>query len=208
MLILVLFLVLAGCSGTKPVTVGPVSHRALEAPVPVKVEHAKPKNIVTVTPIMDPRSTSVRNLDEELVRPSVKWIEISLAHGNGQKQQFTCYEGNKVVFFGLVSGAVTDIDEPSNYHPDQPHNHLGLFHCYEKDKDYWSKENHCPMPNAVFFANGHGHAIHSCQARDIRRLGSPASHGCIRVSPTNSAKIYKWVGDVKHYPVPVHIIRL
>ena len=36
-----------------------------------------------------------------------------------------------------------------------------------------------------------GHAIHGSNA--IRRLGSPASHGCIRISPANAARLFELV---------------
>lgn len=200
MVVIVLCLILAGCSPAQRITVGPVDTTPLPKLQQVKAEASKksaPTKVISF-PLQDYDST-----------PDIsgKWIEINLTHGDGQNQHFTAYEGTKAMFSGLVSGAVTDIDMPAGQHPDQPHNHLGWFRIREKNKNYWSKENECPMPNAVFYANGHGHAIHSCQVRDIKRLGRPASHGCTRVSPKDSVKIYNWVGDVGRYPVPVHIIR-
>ena len=41
------------------------------------------------------------------------------------------------------------------------------------------------------FFHPSGHAIHGSNA--TRRLGSPASHGCIRVSPANAAKLFALV---------------
>jgi lipoprotein-anchoring transpeptidase ErfK/SrfK len=46
------------------------------------------------------------------------------------------------------------------------------------------------MPHAVFF-NG-GVAVHATQS--VGRLGSPASHGCVRLSPANAAQFYALVG--------------
>jgi lipoprotein-anchoring transpeptidase ErfK/SrfK len=42
------------------------------------------------------------------------------------------------------------------------------------------------MPYAVFF-NG-GYAIHATY--DIKRLGRPASHGCVRLHPNNAAEFF------------------
>lgn len=193
MILFGLCLLLAGCSQPERVTVGPVSAKPMlvvKAETPKKVSPA----MVTVVPLVS----------HDL---SGKWIEINLSHGKGQLQHFTAYKGTKAVFTGLVSGAITDIDMPSDQHPDDPHNHLGWFESKEKDQDYWSKASNCPMPNSVFYANGHGHAIHSCQVKDIKRLGSPASHGCTRASPRDSLRIFNWVGDVSHHPVPVHVVR-
>jgi lipoprotein-anchoring transpeptidase ErfK/SrfK len=47
------------------------------------------------------------------------------------------------------------------------------------------KYDWAPMPFAVFF-NG-GYAVHG--TTDLRRLGRPASHGCVRLHPQN-AKVF------------------
>jgi lipoprotein-anchoring transpeptidase ErfK/SrfK len=46
-----------------------------------------------------------------------------------------------------------------------------------------------PMPFSIFF-NG-GYAIHG--SYEVRRLGSPASHGCIRLHPDNAAVLFSLV---------------
>lgn len=48
------------------------------------------------------------------------------------------------------------------------------------------KYNNAPMPYAVFF-NG-GYAVHA--TFDLKRLGRPASHGCIRLHPDNAAQFF------------------
>lgn len=48
------------------------------------------------------------------------------------------------------------------------------------------KYNNAPMPYAVFY-NG-GYAVHATY--DIKRLGRPASHGCVRLHPDNAAKFF------------------
>jgi L,D-transpeptidase catalytic domain len=50
--------------------------------------------------------------------------------------------------------------------------------------------DNAPMPHAVFFNDGI--AVHATTS--IGRLGSPASHGCIRLSPANAEKFYALVG--------------
>ena len=45
------------------------------------------------------------------------------------------------------------------------------------------------MPNSIFFHRGY--AIHATYATG--RLGRPASHGCIRLSPSNAKKLYRLV---------------
>jgi hypothetical protein len=46
-----------------------------------------------------------------------------------------------------------------------------------------------PMPHSIFFHGGY--AIHG--SYDIRRLGGPASHGCIRLHPANAATLFALV---------------
>ncbi|NOT71097.1 MAG: L,D-transpeptidase [Hyphomicrobium sp.] len=46
-----------------------------------------------------------------------------------------------------------------------------------------------PMPHAVFFKGGY--AIHGTY--DVKRLGRPASHGCVRLAPGNAARLYNLV---------------
>jgi len=46
--------------------------------------------------------------------------------------------------------------------------------------------NNAPMPYSIFFYKGY--AIHGTD--QIRHLGRPASHGCVRLHPSNAAKLY------------------
>jgi hypothetical protein len=46
------------------------------------------------------------------------------------------------------------------------------------------------MPHSIFFT-GSGHAIHGSQA--IQRLGTPASHCCVRPAPENAKVLFSLV---------------
>lgn len=52
-----------------------------------------------------------------------------------------------------------------------------------------AKYNNAPMPHSIFFRGQY--AIHGTGA--VGRLGSPASHGCIRLSPAAAAKLFAMV---------------
>jgi len=54
---------------------------------------------------------------------------------------------------------------------------------------YSRKYYNSPMPHSIFFY--HGYAIHG--TNDIRRLGGPASHGCVRLHPSHAATLYALV---------------
>ena len=58
---------------------------------------------------------------------------------------------------------------------------------------WYSKQwDNAPMPHAVFFTK-EGHAIHG--TNEVERLGTPASHGCVRISPQNAATLYALVAE-------------
>lgn len=67
----------------------------------------------------------------------------------------------------------------------------GSFQTFRMEEDHYSKEfDDAPMPNAIFFTKK-GHAIHGTDS--VSRLGSPASHGCVRLSRDNAATLYAMV---------------
>jgi hypothetical protein len=67
----------------------------------------------------------------------------------------------------------------------------GDFQPYRMAADHYSKEwDDAPMPHSIFFTDS-GHAIHG--SFETRRLGRRASHGCVRLSPTNAEKLFKLV---------------
>ena len=49
------------------------------------------------------------------------------------------------------------------------------------------KYNNAPMPFAVFFKGGY--AVHATY--ETKRLGRPASHGCVRLHPNNAATFFQ-----------------
>jgi hypothetical protein len=67
----------------------------------------------------------------------------------------------------------------------------GSFRTFRMEEDHYSKEfDDAPMPHAIFFTKL-GHAIHGTDS--VNRLGSPASHGCVRLSRANAATLYALV---------------
>jgi lipoprotein-anchoring transpeptidase ErfK/SrfK len=49
--------------------------------------------------------------------------------------------------------------------------------------------NGSPMPYSIFFKGGY--AIHG--SYETKHLGRPASHGCVRLHPSNAARLYALV---------------
>lgn len=67
----------------------------------------------------------------------------------------------------------------------------GTYTARSMNKIWYSRQwDNAPMPHAVFFTKD-GHAIHG--TLEVKRLGKPASHGCVRISPQNAATLYALV---------------
>jgi len=69
----------------------------------------------------------------------------------------------------------------------------GSFRAFRMEEDHYSKEfDDAPMPHSIFFTKI-GHAIHGTDS--VNRLGSPASHGCVRLSRENASRLYALVQE-------------
>jgi lipoprotein-anchoring transpeptidase ErfK/SrfK len=67
----------------------------------------------------------------------------------------------------------------------------GTYAATSMNEIWYSKEwDNSPMPHAIFFMKD-GHAIHG--THEVKNLGKPASHGCVRLSPQNAATLYALV---------------
>jgi hypothetical protein len=67
----------------------------------------------------------------------------------------------------------------------------GNFKPNRMDADHLSQEwDNAPMPHAIFI-DLKGHAIHGFF--DVKHLGLPVSHGCIRLSPDHAATLFDLV---------------
>jgi hypothetical protein len=67
----------------------------------------------------------------------------------------------------------------------------GTYTALSMNEVWYSKEwDNAPMPHAIFFMKD-GHAIHG--SYEVRNLGKPASHGCVRISPQNATILFDLV---------------
>jgi lipoprotein-anchoring transpeptidase ErfK/SrfK len=66
---------------------------------------------------------------------------------------------------------------------------------------YSSIYDNAPMPHSIFFH--HGYAIHGTE--HIRRLGQPASGGCVRLHPRHAAQLYQLVRQHGRANTRIHI---
>jgi hypothetical protein len=67
----------------------------------------------------------------------------------------------------------------------------GTYTATSMNEIWYSKEwDNAPMPHSVFFRKD-GYAIHG--SYEVKNLGRPASHGCVRISPENAATLFALV---------------
>lgn len=69
----------------------------------------------------------------------------------------------------------------------------GTFVASSMNEIWYSKQwDNAPMPWSVFFTK-EGHAIHGTQ--EVSKLGTAASHGCVRLAPENAEVLYRLVEE-------------
>jgi hypothetical protein len=67
----------------------------------------------------------------------------------------------------------------------------GSFRTFRMEADHYSKEfDDAPMPHSIFFTK-QGHAIHGTDS--VSKLGTPVSHGCVRISRANAQTLWDLV---------------
>ena len=69
---------------------------------------------------------------------------------------------------------------------------VGTFRPQRLEVKWYSRKYHMsPMPHSIFFLGGF--AIHGTNV--VTRLGTPASHGCVRLHPSNAATLFSLVSQ-------------
>ena len=110
------------------------------------------------------------------------WAAGLVARVDVSSQTMTISQYGRVIYSWPVSTARPGYITPrGNYRPTRLHRMW-----------YSRKYEMSPMPWSVFFRGGY--AIHGTNA--VKRLGTPASHGCIRLHTSNAAKFYALVKEV------------
>jgi hypothetical protein len=67
----------------------------------------------------------------------------------------------------------------------------GTYTATSMNEIWYSKQwDNAPMPHSIFFMKD-GHAIHG--SFEVKNLGRPVSHGCVRIAPKNAAILYALV---------------
>jgi hypothetical protein len=133
-----------------------------------------------VYPDGEPEIETVESDDaDEDAAPSAP---IVVANIDKSRQEMTVFIDGVETYTWPVSTGIGGYSTPS-----------GEFTTSSMNKIWYSKQwDNAPMPHAVFFTKK-GHAIHA--TNETKKLGKPASHGCVRLSPKNAETFFNLVKE-------------
>jgi len=89
----------------------------------------------------------------------------------------------------IVDGAVRHVWPVSTARPGY-RTPLGTYRPVRLERSWYSRRyDNAPMPHSIFFYRGY--AIHG--TTEIKTLGRPVSHGCVRLHPDHAATLFALV---------------
>jgi lipoprotein-anchoring transpeptidase ErfK/SrfK len=107
---------------------------------------------------------------------------VVLININKTKQEMTVFVDGIEKYHWPVSTGRAGYSTPS-----------GTYTATSMNKIWYSKQwDNSPMPHSIFFIKD-GHAIHG--SYEVKNLGKPVSHGCVRISPQNATMLYALVQE-------------
>lgn len=165
----------------------PATEVRAEPAQPAKGAEAKPGSSQAA-----PAAAGQDRVEEQKMAPPPKpkvtlHIDVDLT-----KQKMTVSENGSVAGSWAISSGRSGYRTPT-----------GAFRPQWMAKTWYSRKyDNAPMPNAIFFTGGF--ALHATYATGM--LGSPASHGCVRQSPANAARLFAMVRKhgMDHTKIVVH----
>ena len=99
-------------------------------------------------------------------------MDVVINRGGGKKETYS---------WKVSTGRKGFETPPGQFRPD-----------YLDELHHSTKYENAPMPYSVFFNDGI--AVHA--TTETKRLGSPASHGCVRLDPQNAEVFFRAVADI------------
>lgn len=164
-----------GTPTSSSTTALPITTGAPEVPVPATLAPG-PVNAPPAAAESQPRTTPAG----DVARPAVAALARVLITVDKATQRMRVTVDGRLRYSWAVSTARAPYRTPA-----------GTFRPLWLAKEHYSREwDDAPMPYSIFFTAA-GHAIHSSGA--IRRLGRPASHGCVRLAPSHAAALFALV---------------
>jgi lipoprotein-anchoring transpeptidase ErfK/SrfK len=151
-------------------------------PAPVAAPEAAPAAekapaVEAVEAVAEPAVDPVAEKPAEPAPPPEPTLEIAI---NLTTQRLTVTENGILKHTWPVSSGAYGYPTPT-----------GTFRPSWMSRMWYSRQyDNAPMPHSIFFKGGA--AIHATSS--VHLLGTPASHGCVRLAPSNAAKLYAMVG--------------
>lgn len=176
-----------------------VARQRPAAPKPVAVSApTQPQEPATATPAPSPTvesaSPAPTAVNPDPKNPTGDLLELSI-----REQRLTVWRDGTVVYRFVVSTGRKGYETPT-----------GHFKVHTKYLNRWSRKWKVWMPYAMFWHPTQGYAFHELpykpgqESRRIgaSKLGTPDSHGCIRVNRGDARKLYDFTA--KGTPVWIH----
>jgi lipoprotein-anchoring transpeptidase ErfK/SrfK len=114
-----------------------------------------------------------------MLLPGAALAERIVAHVSIASQEMKVYHEGRLIYTWAVSTAKAGKITPAGtYEPE-------FLSRHHRSRRY----NNAPMPFAIFYDGNY--AIHGTD--QIKRLGKPASHGCVRLHPDNAKILFEMV---------------
>ena len=162
--------------------VAAASETAKPAPATIQVAHLKP----TLSDVPDPVEQAVFN-----IRPLRKAAPLASRFARGPRlvtrvdvsdQEMKVYLDGELLHIWKVSTGGKGYVTPT-----------GSWKPYRMHTMWYSRKyDNAPMPHSIFYDGGY--AIHATP--HIKRLGRPASHGCVRLHPENAELLFRLAKEV------------
>jgi len=109
--------------------------------------------------------------------------DVLIAIDKSSQQMTVTVDGQEMYVWPVSTGA-PGYDTPS-----------GEFKPFRMEAEHFSREwDDAPMPHSIFFTMK-GHAIHG--SSHLKAIGTPASHGCVRLEPKNATILFALVKQQK-----------
>ncbi|MBM3545067.1 MAG: L,D-transpeptidase [Alphaproteobacteria bacterium] len=124
-------------------------------------------------------SESAETQAEPVDQPPASKVLVSIDKGS---QEMTVFVDGIELHTWPVSTGLYGYSTPS-----------GSYNATSMNKMWYSRQwDNAPMPHAIFFTKK-GHAIHG--THETKKLGSPASKGCVRLSPKHAEALFTLVKE-------------
>jgi lipoprotein-anchoring transpeptidase ErfK/SrfK len=136
----------------------------------------------TATPVAPTNIEPNTNENAVTTPKPIKKPERLVAKVSLKKQFMTISLDGEMIYKWVVSTGKKDFETPPGSYTGQRKYTMWRSRTYDN----------APMPFAVFFFDGY--AVHGTTA--LRALGTPASHGCVRVTTPNAKIFYELVDEV------------